>query len=753
VKTEDREDRQIGRRIRFSLRVVGLIWAVSPARVAVILLLTVAVGLVPAYQVHLTAAAVQAVADAIVAGGSEDAVDRAFRSGLMLAAVTAGSTIVGVIQNYVSSILQIRLGNSMAEKILLKATALDLRHYENDKYYDSLQRASREAGSRPYAVFTDLIGLGGNVIGLLSMLGVLFTWDVRLGLFLLLSPLPSLVANLVFGRKGFEIEHKRAAERRKVAYLQSLVTSDKAFKEIRLLQLEPLLLGRFRAAIQSFFVVDRSLIRKQTLVNLPLSMIGIGVAAGSMLYAMQATISIGLIGQFSAFVQAVGRVQTSAQLLVSGISRFYSNTLFLGNLFEFLDLPQSTIKGGSLPFPERLRYGIEFRDVSFVYPGTTRVALNRLTCVLPAGKCAAVVGANGAGKTTLVKLLTRLYEPTSGQILVDGLPIEEYDLHSLRRNIGVIFQDFVHYEMTVRENIGFGSVGHMNDRERVRLAAEQSRAAPFLEKLPQGYDTMLGRLFEGGQQLSGGQWQKVALARAFMRQAPMVILDEPTASIDAEAEAEIFGRLREIARDATSLLIAHRFSTVRMADHIIVLDDGTAIEQGSHDELLLAEGTYARLFMLQATGYLEGVEEAEQADTARGRRGRHADGSDGRVDAGASRRTVAGRAVNGHAVNGHAVNGHAVNGHAVNVERLRDDDRRDQGPRARHYGPRVRDRGYGIDHDEPGFGPAPSPRDDWRDAWYDLPNRARSGDGHDTPRRRRGRYQNAWDDPSYQDPR
>ncbi|HEU5111140.1 MAG TPA: ABC transporter ATP-binding protein [Micromonosporaceae bacterium] len=540
VKTEDREDeegRRIGRRIRSSVRVVGLIWRVSPFRVAAILLLTVVAGLLPAYQVHLTAAAVQAVADAIIAKGAEDAVDAAFRSGLMLAAVTAGASVLGLFQGYVSSILQLRLGNAMAEKILLKATSLDLRHFENDKYYDSLQRASREAGSRPYAVFTDIVGLGGNVISLLSMLGVLFSWDVRLGLFLLVSPVPALVANLIFGRKGFEIEHKRAAERRKVAYLQGLVTSDKAFKEIRLLQLEPLLLDRFRGAIKGFFVVDRGLIRKQTVVNVPLNLAGISVAAGAMLYAMKATISIGLIGQFSAFVQAVGRVQTSAQALVAGISRFYANTLFLGNLFEFLDLPGSTIKGGSLPFPQRLRYGIEFRDVSFVYPGTTRVALNRLTCVLPAGKCAAVVGANGAGKTTLVKLLTRLYEPTAGQILIDGIPIEEYDVRSLRRNIGVIFQDFVHYEMTVQENIGFGRVEDMHDRERVRLAAEQSRAAPFLEKLPQGYDTMLGRLFEGGQQLSGGQWQKVALARAFMRQAPVVVLDEPTAAIDAEAEA------------------------------------------------------------------------------------------------------------------------------------------------------------------------------------------------------------------------
>jgi ATP-binding cassette subfamily B protein len=422
-----------------------------------------------------------------------------------------------------------------------------------------------------------------------------------------------------------------------------------------------------------------------------------------MIYAMIATISIGLIGQFSAFILAVSRVQASSQLLVAAIGKLYKDALFIGNLLEFLDLPESTIASGRRPFPRRLTHGIEFRDVTFIYPGTDRVALDRLTCLLPAGKCVAVVGANGAGKTTLVKLLTRLYEPTSGQILIDGAPIEEYDLADLRRNIGVIFQDFIQYEMTVQENIGFGRVEDLGDRERIRTAAEQSTAAEFLERLPQGYDTMLGRLFEGGHQLSGGQWQKVALARAFVRQAPVVILDEPTAAIDAEAEAEIFGRLREIAYNATALLIAHRFSTVRMADHIIVVDEGRLIEQGSHDELLLAEGTYARLFMLQATGYIEGVDvEAEEGRGGGVHRPRHSGGPGpaegrgrhGRMDDDGGRAAGADRAggrgsgyvrfepteyrsagwrspddghgANGYAVNGHGLNGHGLNGHGLN---------------------------------------------------------------------------------------
>jgi ATP-binding cassette subfamily B protein len=372
-----------------------------------------------------------------------------------------------------------------------------------------------------------------------------------------------------------------------------------------LLQLSDLFVSRYREAIDRFFRVDRSLQRKQTAVGVPLSLLTVAVSSGSLIYALLTTIEAGLIGQFTAFVQAISRVQTSINGLMGTIGSVYKNTLFVGNLFSFLDLPESSIASGRLAFPVKLRIGIEFRDVSFAYPGSTRAALNGLSCLLPAGKCVAVVGANGAGKTTLVKLLTRLYEPISGSILIDGVPIEQYEINDLRRNIGVIFQDFIQYETTVQENIGFGRVEDLDDRDRVRAAAASSRAAEFLEALPAGYDAMLGRLFENGTQLSLGQWQKVALARAFIRQAPVMVLDEPTASIDAEAEEEIFGRLREIAKGSTSLLIAHRFSTVRMADHIIVLEHGRVAEQGSHDELLEAEGIYARLFLLQAAGYID----------------------------------------------------------------------------------------------------------------------------------------------------
>jgi ATP-binding cassette, subfamily B, bacterial len=298
-------------------------------------------------------------------------------------------------------------------------------------------------------------------------------------------------------------------------------------------------------------------------------------------------------------MQAITVVQRTVEALLWGVSQLYEN-----NLFEFLDIAPHTIANGKRAVPERLQSGIEFRGVSFRYPGTTEMVLQDLNLFLKAGECVALVGHNGAGKTTLVKLLTRLYEPTAGHIFLDGVPLEDYNILDVRRHMSVIFQDFVHYEMTARENVGFGSIEELADEERIRLATAQSGAASLIEELPQKYETTLGRMFEKGHELSIGQWQKMALARAFMRRAPVVVLDEPTSSIDAESEAEIFSCLQQIAAGATTLLIAHRFSTVRMADRIIVIKQGKVIEDGAHQALLAANGTYAHLFSLQAAGYV-----------------------------------------------------------------------------------------------------------------------------------------------------
>ncbi|HKV57825.1 MAG TPA: ABC transporter ATP-binding protein, partial [Ktedonobacteraceae bacterium] len=375
-------------------------------------------------------------------------------------------------------------------------------------------------------------------------------------------------------------------------------------KEIRLFRLGGYFLGCYRQLYNEFYLVDSNLVKRETRALAPFTIFTNIASAGAQVYAISITIASGQIGILAGYLQAIAVVQSTVESLVMSISQLYQNNLFVSNLFEFLDVAPHAIQSGKRAVPECLQKGIEFRGVSFSYPGTSSMVLRNLNLFLRAGECVALVGHNGAGKTTLVKLLTRLYEPTAGQILIDDVPIEEYDADDLRRHVSVLFQDFVEYEMTVRENVGFGNLDEMHNNERILMATEESGAASVLEGLPQGYETMLGRMFEKGHQLSIGQWQKIALARAFMRKAPLVILDEPTASIDAEAESEIFNRLRQVAQKTTTLLIAHRFSTVRIADRIIVLERGQIIEEGTHESLLRAEGTYAYLFSLQAAGYV-----------------------------------------------------------------------------------------------------------------------------------------------------
>ncbi|MFC4534495.1 ABC transporter ATP-binding protein [Sphaerisporangium dianthi] len=595
----DTQDRQQTRHITRALR---LLWEVNPRHVLGVLAMTAVTSVIPAINVQVTATAVQAVADAVSSGNGRDA---AFAAGGLLVGLMALGHFFAVGRNYLETLLQYRMANQVQERIMDKAVRLQLRHFEDPTTYDGLQRASREAGFRPYQIFADLISVTSNAVSLVSVTVVLISWDVRVALVVLLAPVPTMVANLFYGRIGWKIEHDRSADRRRTTYLQYLVTTDRTFKETRLFDLGPLFLDRFRALVGRFYTVDRSLEGRQAVASAVLGLLSVGAAGGAVLFAVSTTVGSGQIGQFAGYIAAITLVQNALGALFGGVAQLYEHNLFLGNLFSFLDIPEDALPSGHRPFPAQLTKGVEFRDVSFAYPGTDTPVLQNLSMLLPAGRCVALVGQNGAGKTTLVKLLARFYAPASGQILIDDIPVEEYDLADLRRNIGVIFQDFVQYEASVRENIGFGRVTELDDIESIRRAAGKAGALPFIEELPDGFDSQLGRWFEGGRQLSGGQWQKVALARAFLRDSPIVVLDEPTAAIDAEAEAEVFGQLAQIVGRSTTLLIAHRFSTVRVADHIVVIDHGKVLEEGTHFELMERDGVYAKLFRLQAAGYLD----------------------------------------------------------------------------------------------------------------------------------------------------
>ena len=586
-------------------RALRLIWQTQPWFVISLLLLTVLSGLVPSAQIQLTSSIIQSAALAIRAGHDQSLVNTALLFGLFQGLLLLGSALLGIALQQIQTLFTLRLSNNVNILVMEKAASLDVQYYENDECYDMLQRAVNEGNYRPYQIFSQMSTLISQAVTLVSVVAVLLSWNWWLGLLILLAPLPAMGSQLFYSRRGYLIERERASSRRRLAYFQFLVTHAYSVKEIRLFRLADYFIGRYRQLYQDFYAVDSRLARQQSLVLIPFTILTNGVAAGAQIYAIAITIVTNHLGFLAGYIQAIGVVQGTVQSLLANVAQLYQNNLFVNNLFEFLDTPQKRIKSGTRKMPERLYKGIEFRGVSFAYPGTSTEVVHNLNLFLRAGECVALVGHNGAGKTTLVKLLTRLYEPTAGHILIDDVPLEEYDLNDLRQHISALFQDFVQYEMTVRENIGFGFLEKMQESQRIEQAARASGADSIIEEFPEKYETMLGRMFAKGHQLSGGQWQKIALARTFLRQAPIVIFDEPTAALDATSEAEIFERMQQIAAGATTLLVAHRFSTVRKADRILVIEQGKVIEDGSHEELLRLNGTHARLFRLQAAGYAD----------------------------------------------------------------------------------------------------------------------------------------------------
>jgi len=587
-------------------RLLALIWQTHPWYVSWVLLITLALGLLPALQIQVTTQIIQNASLAVEQGQAPSLVRLALLFGALLGGLAIASALLDVAQQQFHTLFQTRLFNVIGLLIMKKAIALEIEHFENHELQNKLQRANEESEYRPYHIFSMLMNIGSQLVQVISVVLVLLSWNHVLGLLILVAPLPALVARIFFGQQRYQLERDRTQQQRLHSYVRQLPTEAHSVKEIRLYRLGEHFVKQFRDLSDRFYRADSHLIKKEARVQMPLTFLTNAVSAGAQIFAIGLTIAARQIGLLAGYMQAIVVVQSSVEGLSWSVSQFYEHHLFLGNLFEFLDFSPRPLAQGKCLVPERLQQGIEFRGVSFTYPGTEEPVLRDLNLFLKAGECIALVGLNGAGKTTLVKLLTRLYEPTEGHILLDGIPLEDYDLQDVRRHMSVIFQDFMQYPMTVRENVGFGSIEDLENEERIKRAAQLSGASQMIEtELPQQYETVLGRMFEHGKELSVGQWQKIALARAFMRSAPVVVLDEPTSSIDAEAEAEIFARLQEIAAGATTLLIAHRFSTVRMADRILVIKHGQIIEDGTHQELLALSGTYAHLFRLQAAGYLE----------------------------------------------------------------------------------------------------------------------------------------------------
>ncbi|MCC6191725.1 MAG: ABC transporter ATP-binding protein [Anaerolineales bacterium] len=502
-------------------------------------------------------------------------------------------------------VLHARINLSINTRIIRKALSLDLAHFENAEFYDKMQNARREADWRSLQIVNGGFYVIQNVVTLITFGALLLRFSPWLALILFLATIPAFVAQSRYGELNFRVLSWRAPEYRRLTYLEHLLTDYDAVKEVKLFGLGEPLLGRYADLFWKFLREDQGIAQRRSLASL-----GWGLLATVSYYGAYAWIvwrAVGgaiTLGDMTLYLGIFRSSQNMFEAVLYGLSELYENGLFMSNLFAFLALePQMKVASRPASLPPEIRVGVEFRNVSFRYEGQESWALMNIDLRIRPGEKVALVGPNGAGKTTLIKLLTRLYDPTEGQILLDGVDLREFDPRDLRQRIGVIFQDFVRYHLAAAENVGFGQIDALNDRSRIEMAAEKSGADPVIRALPEGYETTLGRWFSKGRDLSGGEWQKIALARAFMRDCEVIVLDEPTAALDAENEMRVFQQFRELTADKIAVLISHRFSTVRMADRIFVIEQGRLSEEGTHSDLLLLGGTYARLFALQAESY------------------------------------------------------------------------------------------------------------------------------------------------------
>jgi ATP-binding cassette, subfamily B, bacterial len=590
----------------YSRRALALVWTTDRGLTLWLAGLTLAAGVLPAAVAFVGALIVDAVVHASATHQATGRLDLnhvmwlVAAEALLVACISAAQRGMSLAQ----SLLRAKLGQRVNVMILEKALTLELTQFEDSEFYDKLARARREASSRPLSLVMRTFGLIQNGISILSFGTLLVRFSPWAVAVLVLAGLPAFIAEAKFSGDAFRLFRWRAPESRMQLYLESVLAREDHAKEVKLFGLGSRFLDRYRAIFQRLYREDRDLTIRRDTWGLSLGLVGtVALYGGYGWIAMETVRGAITLGQMTMYLMLFRQGQAAVTAALSAVGGMYEDNLYLSNLYEYLEQPVRPSAGriieGAIPGD-----GIRFENVEFAYPGETRAALTAVNLTVRPGQSLALVGENGSGKTTLIKLLTRLYRPTQGRILLDGSDLEEWDEATLRRRIGVIFQDFVRYQMLVGENIGAGDNRAFDDEGRWRAAAEQGLAADFVADLPAAYHTQLGKWFKDGRELSGGQWQKIALARAFMRSdADILVLDEPTSAVDAGAEAEVFEHFRELTKNRIAIIISHRFSTVRMADHIAVLEDGHVVESGSHASLMAQDGRYAKLFTLQARGY------------------------------------------------------------------------------------------------------------------------------------------------------
>lgn len=587
----------------YSRRAMTLVWTTSRFLTFTLAILTVIAGVLPAAIAYIG----QLIVDGVVAAMSSDSPDTrrilwlVVLEALVVTAVAASQRGLSASQ----SLLRALLGQRVNVMILEKALTLQLAHFEDSEFYDKLTQARREASSRPLSLVNRTFGLVQNSISLTSYAVLLFAFSPWAVVILMGAGLPAFIAEAKFSGDAFKLFRWRSPDTRMQMYLETVIAREDGVKEVKLFQLGPRLLQRYQDIFHKLFAEDRRLTLRRDGWGFALGLISTGAFYGAYIWIVTATINTEItLGAMTMYLMLFRQGQTAVAAILSSISGMYEDNLYLSNLYEYLGQEVQQRSGRLVRGPEP-KLGLELRNVSFTYPGASRSAISNIDLNIRPGDSLALVGENGSGKTTLIKLIARLYEPTGGNILLDGLDLNDWDIDALRQRIGVIFQDFGRYQFSVGENIGAGDVRYIDDAERWAAAAKTGMAAPFIEEMPDGYETQLGRWFKGGRELSGGEWQKIALSRAFMRSdADILVLDEPTAAMDAASEAAIFDHFRNASATKMTILISHRFSTVRAANQIVVMRNGAIVERGDHTSLLELGGVYAHLFTLQARGYL-----------------------------------------------------------------------------------------------------------------------------------------------------